>query len=430
MIARSRRIRAGCPTFELPSFDFSHQSSFLIGRSAFHVDRESARTTGKTPGNTGPRASTTREKPPSPAFWRLHLLDAGSIALFLALTFLLGAFPLKDTDFYWHLRTGDWIRQTGHVPRTDLFTFTREGIAWIDLHWLFQIAISWVYQQGGIVALTVAKCTITCVAMLLLLSARRREWPVWVIILAWLPALLVLGGRMYVRPETLTLLYLSIYLAILLRWDRRPWLALLLPLVQVAWVNSHGLFVLGPIVLGFGLIDAALRFGFFTPERRKWWRTILAATLLCGAACLLNPYFITGALYPLELAGTMSKKIFSQNIAELTPIPDFIRSAGLWNLPIAIALRDHDFGRSQLSDSPGLADRRTHDREPGNPCTTAQNPRKRSRRSPTRTETARDQRQRGRNGQRASQQRQRSLTSPRVGGSAHFGSCFTWRSRS
>ena len=144
---------------------------------------------------------------------------------------------------------------------------------------------------------------------------------------------------MYVRPETLTLLYLSIYLAILLRWDQRPRLALLLPLVQVAWVNSHGLFVLGPIVLGFGLIDAALRFGFFAPERRTWWRTILVASLLTGAACLLNPYFVTVALYPLELAGTMSNPIFSQKIAELKPIPDFIReagSAGWLNLPIQL----------------------------------------------------------------------------------------------
>ena len=121
-------------------------------------------------------------------------------------------------------------------------------------------------SAGGVVALNVAKCVVTCVAMLLLVTARRREWPVWVMVLAWLPALLVLGGRMYVRPETLTLLYLSIFLAVILRWDRYPRLALLLPIVQVAWVNSHGLFVLGPILVAFGLIDAALRFGFFDPS--------------------------------------------------------------------------------------------------------------------------------------------------------------------
>ncbi len=118
---------------------------------------------------------------------------------------------------------------------------------------------------------------------------------------------------------------------------RAPRAFLLLPLVQIAWVNSQGLFVLGPIVVGFALFDAALRFGFFTPERRAWWRTVLAASLVTGRACLLNPYFITGALYPLELAGTMSNPIFSKNIAELMPIPDFIRSTtGLWNLPIQL----------------------------------------------------------------------------------------------
>ena len=60
------------------------------------------------------------------------LLDLVLIAAFLALTFLLGAFPLKDTDFWWHLRTGDLIRQTGQVPHTDLYTFTVPDHPWID----------------------------------------------------------------------------------------------------------------------------------------------------------------------------------------------------------------------------------------------------------------------------------------------------------
>ena len=271
------------------------------------------------------------------ASWLPRLSDGCLIVLFLILTFLLGAFPLKDADIYWHLRTGDRIRQTGQVPRVDIFTFSSAGRPWIDLHWLFQVGVSWVREQGGIVALNLAKCSVTCVAMLLLLTTRKRGWSVPVMVLAWLPALLVLGGRMYVRPETLTLLYLSIFLAIITRWDRFPGLALLLPLVQVAWVNSHGLFVLGPLVLSFGLIDAALRGGIVTPERRKWWRTILAASFATAAACLINPYGITGALYPLELAGTMSNPIFSEHIAELMTIPAFIRTpAGLQNLPLQL----------------------------------------------------------------------------------------------
>ncbi len=267
------------------------------------------------------------------------LLDVILVGAFLALTFLLGAFPLKDTDFWWHLRTGDLIRQTGQVPHTDLYTFTAANHRWIDLHWGFQVALSWGFARGGVVALSLAKCVITCVAVLLLVTARRRDWPIWVSLLAWLPALLVLGGRMYIRPETLTLLYLAIDLAILSRWERHPALAWLLPLVQVAWVNTQGLFVLGPILVAFALVDALLRPGALAPGRRRWWRMIALATLLTGLACLVNPYGVTGALFPLELARTMGNPMFARTIAELTPIPLFIqRSAGWHSLPLQLHL--------------------------------------------------------------------------------------------
>lgn len=267
----------------------------------------------------------------------LRLFDAILIGFFLALGFLLGVFQLRDTaDFYWHLRTGDLIRASGEIPRVDFYTYTRAGSPWIDLHWMFQVGMSWVHERGGVPALTFAKCAVTTAALLLLVTARRRTWPVWAMVLAWLPALLVLSGRMYIRPETLTLLYLSMFLAILIRWDRRPRLAWLLPLVQMAWVNSHGLFVLGPIVLGFALIDAALRRGAFSAERRAWWTTVVPASAATAAACLLNPYGLRGALYPLELAATMSSPKFTRSIAELKPIPDFIAQSGWGVVPLQI----------------------------------------------------------------------------------------------
>ena len=297
-----------------------------------------------SPPEPRPRSETARSRPgreigsaerPS---WGLRVIDACLIALFLALTFLLGIFPLKDADYYWHLRTGDLIRQTGQVPRVDFYTFTRQGTPWIDLHWIFQVGISWVREHGGVPALTLVKAVITCLAVFLLITARRRSWPVWTMILAWLPALLVLSGRMYVRPETLSLLYLAIYVAVVCRWDRFPVLTWLLPLVQLAWVNTHGLFVLGPIVLVFALVDAALRRGALAPEHIRWWQMVVPACVATGLACLLNPYGLRGAIYPLELARTMSNPIFSRSIAELTPIPLFIEKSGLANLPLQLHL--------------------------------------------------------------------------------------------
>ncbi len=267
-----------------------------------------------------------------------RVADLGLIAAFLCLTFLLGVFPLKDTDFWWHLKAGDLIRQTGQVPTVDTFTYGAEGRPWIDLHWGFQVALSWGYAHGGVVGLNLAKCAITCLAVVLLITSRRPNWPVWAMLLAWLPALLVLSGRMYIRPETISLLYLSIVLAILFRWERKPWLAFALPLVQVCWVNTQGLFLLEPIVIGCALIGAAARPGAFAPDRRGWWRTILTATALTGVACLFNPYGLAGALYPIQLARTMSSQIFKDTIGELKPLLVFVEEVGLDSLPLQLHL--------------------------------------------------------------------------------------------
>ena len=283
----------------------------------------------KEPRATSPRNDAAK------SMLGLKVADAVLVALFLALTFLLGVFPLNDTDFWWHLRTGDLIRQNGQVPRLDWYSFGAATHPWIDLHWGFQVGLSWLYQMGGIDATNVAKCVITTLSVAILLFAKRREWPIWVMILTWLPALLLLGGRMYVRPETVSLLYLAIDLAVLFRIGRYPRLAWILPVVQVLWVNTQGLFAFGPLVIMMALIDAALQRGAFSHERRTWWRTVLAACLATGFACLLNPYGIHGALFPLKLIDTMSNPIFKR-IMELQPIFDFIDDVGFDSLPLQI----------------------------------------------------------------------------------------------
>ncbi|MDX2038622.1 MAG: hypothetical protein SFX72_18385 [Isosphaeraceae bacterium] len=268
---------------------------------------------------------------PSPATIPARLVDAGLIVGFLALAFLLGLFPLKDTDFWWHLRAGDDIRKSWSVPTVDDYTFGAEGRPWIDLHWTFQVLLSLGYEAGGVPLLTLAKSVATCAALFLLITARRRDSPIGVMTIVWIPALVVLGGRMYVRPETISLVYLSAYLAVIFRLDERPKLAYLLPFVQVLWVNVQGLFILGPVVLGFYLLSAAVVPSTWSVERKAWRRTIAQATVGVAIACLINPYALSGALYPLQLAATMSNPIFGRSIGELQSIPDFIDKAGLAN---------------------------------------------------------------------------------------------------
>ncbi len=265
-------------------------------------------------------------------------LDLLILLAFLTVAFLLGVFPINDTDFWWHLRTGDLIRQSGQIPRVDPFLFGGpKEKPWTDLHWGFQVLISIGHELGGIDLLTLGKCAIITLAIAVLILARPRRWPMEVMTLAGLPALLLLGGRMYVRPEILSLMYLSITFVLISNWRNRPWLSLLLPLVMALWVNSHALFVLGLIIIGCGLVDAATQPGAWTGERKRWWKIVVAGAILSGFACLLNPYGLQGTLFPLKLLGTMANPIFAETIAELESVPHFLTRAGWYN-PNALLL--------------------------------------------------------------------------------------------
>lgn len=279
----------------------------------------------------GPSRAQAPASPQAPPPTRS--LDALLIAAFLGLTFLYGLFPQKDFDVWWHLRTGQLIRETGEIPKTDLYTFTAADAPWIDLHWGFQVASSWIYDHSGFVGLNLAKCAVTALAVGLLITAKAPGWPFWIMLLAWQPALYMLGGRMYVRPETMTLLWLSAFLAILFRWRSHPRLAYALPILQVAWVNTQGLFVLGPFLVGVAFLDAALAPGAFAPGRGRWWRHAILVTGLTGLACLLNPYGLRGALFPLELLKTMGDPTFGRHIAELSSIPKLVEDWGLGPIP-------------------------------------------------------------------------------------------------
>ena len=200
------------------------------------------------------------------------------------------------------------------------------------------MGISWVRQHGGVPALTLAKAVITSLAVFLLITARRRSWPVWTMILAWLPA--ATGSQ---RPDVCPTRDPEPVLPVDLPRGDLPLgpfspLAWLLPLVQLAWVNTHGLFVLGPIVVAFAFVRCRPSPRRLAHERIRWWRTIVPACVATGLACLLNPYGLRGAIYPLELAGTMRDPIFSRSIAELTPIPLFIEKSGLTSLPLQLHL--------------------------------------------------------------------------------------------
>jgi tetratricopeptide (TPR) repeat protein len=237
------------------------------------------------------------------------LADSLLLVLMVAAAFLLGCQELFDTDVWWHLRAGQWIWAERRVPDLDPFTFASANRPWVDLHWVFQLMLAGAYAAGGVRGMVLLAACLGVGVLWAGLSARERAWPVWVVVICWMPALLAMSSRFDPRPELVSLMGMAAYLLILPRTDRRPLLAWLLPAVQVIWVNAHALFVLGPIILGTYLLDHAVGLTVRSstePQRsdhvgRRWWLHMGGATAAIVLACLVNPYGLRGALFPLEL---------------------------------------------------------------------------------------------------------------------------------
>ncbi|MFL5303567.1 MAG: hypothetical protein ACJ8F1_00065 [Polyangia bacterium] len=267
-------------------------------------------------------------KPPPPEPWRRLLL-----ASLPALAFLLGCTPMSDFDVWWHLRTGQLILQSGAVPRVDLFTYTNATRPWIDVHWLFQVGLALLYGVGGASALVLVKASAGAAIVGLSLLARRPGQRAWPVALAWLPGVLMLSGRLSERPELVSLVLLAVYLAVLARAPDKPRWLWGLPIVQLLWVNCHGFFVMGPLVLAAYATDwiAERLRPPAVPAARPPARTFAVAAAAAVIACLVNPYGLAAVGFSFEQFQKVGPGLYRSTIGELKSAGDFIAAAGIGN---------------------------------------------------------------------------------------------------
>src|SRR5450631_2460185 len=219
--------------------------------------------------------------------------------------------PATDPDLWWHLRTGQWIVETGHVPHSDPFSFTRAGYAWVSHEWLSDVAFYELWKHGGAAVLIVFSAIVTSAGFMLLYlrCPGKKHWAAAATACGALAAAPSWG----VRPQMFTFTLASLLLWLLERGEGRPRLLFWVPPLLLLWLNLHAGFALGPALLlayGAGLL-------FETGVGHTPWqqaRPILLRVLLLLLACL--------ALVPLNPSG-----------AELYRYPfDTLRSPGMRSL--------------------------------------------------------------------------------------------------
>lgn len=206
---------------------------------------------------------------------------------------VLGLFEIANTSIGWHLASGDWIIHNRAFLHADPFSFTSGGAPWIDHEWLFQVAVSIIHSIAGPAGLVVLRALIsTAIALfLLVVSVRNGLSPAAALVLS---LLCVAGarGRLFVRPELVTLVIVPAAVWLFLQREQRK---------PLAWLTGlAGLMVVGANAHGGALVVPPLLVGIFAAEflqmtlTRHWQRQTvisgLAGIAAATAALLFNPY--------------------------------------------------------------------------------------------------------------------------------------------
>lgn len=171
---------------------------------------------------------------------------AGLVVLFLSLSIQ----QIRSADFWWQLRTGQWIAQNHALPERDTFTYTVPGHEWIEVRWLFFLLTYLGWTLGGPTLLILMQTAIVGLAFLVLAWPVRRVAITAPGALVLMLAIWAASGRFIVRPEIITFLLVAVELTLLdlFRRGRTTKLVWILPLLQIVWNSSHTLFALGPVL--------------------------------------------------------------------------------------------------------------------------------------------------------------------------------------
>jgi len=201
---------------------------------------------------------------------------------------------LLDGDCGWHIRTGEYILDTGTVPRVDLFSFTKGGQPWFAWEWLSDVCFAILYRWAGLKGIVLAAGVL--IAAFATIVLRRIFAQGANLFVALLVGLLSVGSasiHFLARPHVFTLLFLAISMWIIERdrkvQSRRIWL--LVPLT-VLWTNMHGGFLALIAVLGIVTLGTAVETWL---GEGPGWRGVAryaALTTACALSSVINPYGI------------------------------------------------------------------------------------------------------------------------------------------
>lgn len=238
---------------------------------------------------------------------------------------LVNADRIHDPDMWWHLKVGEYISDNRTIPTADFYSFSNSGHHWIAHEWGSELLYYTAYhfwQFRGLFAVNILFLTAAYYMFGRLIYARAgRDLSVTTAVLV---VCTVFSSLFWVfRPHLLAYLFFLVYLLVLEMYQRGKNLLWVLPPVMIVWVNMHGSFIMGIVLICTYIFSGLFRFSFGRLHAERWakgqLKTLGVILLVVILAVAVNPNTFSMYYYPFF---TLNSEAIVDNITEWSS-PDF-----------------------------------------------------------------------------------------------------------
>lgn len=224
-----------------------------------------------------------------------------SIALLFLLPIVL-FLSITPHDYWFYVRIGKDILETGAIPTVDTLSYTYPGRPIFYQPWLSAVIFWLAHSTGGATLTYLIKgiCIAITYGMVWTLTRDAGTEPKLATLLILLMGLSS-SGNWSMRPQLLAYPLFAIMLSILWHWQNgRAKFLWMLPVASLLWANLHGSFILAFVLMGSALI--------FGAGERKQLAIWLAVSLL---VTFINPRGIFVWQFVSDMLTSPSDQLFA-----------------------------------------------------------------------------------------------------------------------
>jgi len=196
----------------------------------------------------------------------------------------------NDGDLGRHITIGNYILETGTIPTRDIFSHTLPGEQLVPHEWVAQVLFALAHRIMGLSGDVLLAALLGSLTILIVYEELIKRGTLRLVAL-FVSALVAVVSSVHwlARPHMFTFFFVALWAYALEHFyknvNQRIWF---FPLLMLIWVNTHGAFIAGFVILGAYVADWLWEYFQGRATKTMGWQLLLVG-FLSFAVTFINP---------------------------------------------------------------------------------------------------------------------------------------------